>query len=78
MSIVGQGYDWQNGVPPVRYEAIRDGLKKVAAFAREHNASIQMPRIGCGLAGGDWAVVSQIIEDELTRNGVFVTVYDLA
>ncbi len=66
-----------NGVPPVRYEAIRQGLKRVALEARRLGASVHMPRIGCGLAGGQWDVVSQIVEEELVNAGVPVTVYDL-
>ena len=66
------------GVPPVRYEAIAAGLAKVAAFAKEHGASVHMPRIGAGLAGGDWKRISEIIEQELIGRGVAVTVYTLA
>ncbi len=65
------------GVPPVRYEAIRAGLKKVTVEAKRLNASVHMPRIGCGLAGGDWSVIASIIQDELLSAGVRVTVYDL-
>jgi O-acetyl-ADP-ribose deacetylase (regulator of RNase III) len=64
------------GFPPVRYEAIRQGLKKVAKEAKRLNASVHMPRIGCGLAGGDWNVVSQIVDEELINTGIGVTVYD--
>jgi hypothetical protein len=49
----------------------------VAAFARQQGASVHMPRIGAGLAGGKWDVISQIVEDELTAKGIPVTVYDL-
>ena len=42
------------GVPPVRYSAIRQGLGAVAGEARKLGATVHMPRIGCGLAGGDW------------------------
>jgi len=37
------------GVPPVRYDAIREGLLAVARFASGHAAAVHMPRIGCGL-----------------------------
>lgn len=67
----------RKGEPPVRYDAIRDGLTHVRAFAREHGASVHMPRIGAGLAGGDWTVVESIIRKELADQGVAVTVYDL-
>jgi O-acetyl-ADP-ribose deacetylase (regulator of RNase III) len=65
------------GIPPVRYEAIRKGLKRVATEAIRCGASIHMPRIGCGLAGGNWEEVGRIVEEELTKKGVPVTVYDL-
>ena len=77
-NLVGQhGLKTVNGVPPVRYDAIRDGLKTVARFAKESGASVHMPRIGAGLAGGDWARISRIIEEELVNRGVAVTVYTL-
>ena len=66
-----------SGVPPVRYEAIRAGLGRVAVEARRLGASIHMPRIGCGLAGGKWEEVGNIVEQELVSSGLSVTVYDL-
>jgi O-acetyl-ADP-ribose deacetylase (regulator of RNase III) len=65
------------GIPPVRYDAIRKGLQRVAEQARRLGASVHMPRIGCGLAGGKWEEVGRIVEDELTNKGVLVAVYDL-
>lgn len=67
----------RGGVPPVRYEAIREGLGQVAQKARELNASVHMPRIGCGLAGGKWETVGAIVEEQLSQADVPVTVYDL-
>lgn len=63
--------------PPIRYDAIRTGLKRVRQLAVNHKASIHMPRMGAGLAGGDWALIAQIIEDELCSYDIQVTVYDL-
>ncbi|PTA67237.1 Appr-1-p processing protein [Deinococcus arcticus] len=63
--------------PPVRYEAIRTRLARVRREAQQQGATVHMPRIGAGVAGGDWAIIEPIIEDELTRHGVHVTVYDL-
>jgi O-acetyl-ADP-ribose deacetylase (regulator of RNase III) len=64
--------------PPVRYPAIREGLGKVAVFAREHLASVAMPRIGCGLAGGTWKEIEPIIRDTLSAQAVSVRVYDFS
>ena len=62
--------------PPVRYGAIRDGLAEVAAHARAIGASVHMPRIGCGLAGGEWARVEPLIVETLCSADIAVTVYD--
>ena len=62
--------------PPVRYEAIENGLRKVRERARADGASVHMPRIGCGLAGGDWSKVESIVKATLVDAGIVVTVYD--
>jgi hypothetical protein len=36
-----------------------------------------MPRIGCGLSGGDWEIVEPIIFRTLCTAGVPTFVYDL-
>ena len=66
----------ENGNSPIRYEAIESGLEKVAEFAVENNASVHMPRIGCGLAGGTWDKVEPIILDKLIERGIKTSVYD--
>ena len=77
-NVVGQhGIGTRQKTPPVRYEAIRQGLRTVAAFAAERSASVHMPRIGCGLAGGKWEEIERLVTEELVARGVVVTVYDL-
>jgi O-acetyl-ADP-ribose deacetylase (regulator of RNase III) len=61
---------------PVRYEAIDAALGPLADKAVELGASVHMPRIGCGLAGGDWARVEPLVTERLVRRGLAVTVYD--
>ncbi|MFD6034958.1 macro domain-containing protein [Streptomyces griseoincarnatus] len=61
---------------PVRYEAIDTALDRLAGHALELGASVHMPRIGCGLAGGRWSRVEPLVEERLVRRGVPVTVYD--
>lgn len=65
-----------DGRPPVRYEAIAECLKKVVHFAKSENASVHMPRIGSGLAGGKWEKIEEIIDRELIAQQVETTVYD--
>ncbi|MCZ9351071.1 macro domain-containing protein [Streptomyces mutabilis] len=61
---------------PVCYEAIDTALGRLADKAAELDASVHMPRIGCGLAGGKWSRVEPLITERLARRGVPVTVYD--
>lgn len=76
-NMIGQhGIYTQGDTPPIRYDALRECLGRVRAFALAEKAAVQMPRFGCGLAGGDWEIVSQIIEEELVQHGLTVTVLD--
>ncbi|MFH9333043.1 macro domain-containing protein [Streptomyces althioticus] len=61
---------------PVRYEAVDTALDRLAGHALELGASVHMPRIGCGLAGGRWSRVEPLVEERLVERGVTVTVYD--
>jgi len=63
-------------LPPIRYEAIAEGLQKIAEFAAVNQASVHMPRIGCGLAGGRWDKIEPLILRSLTAENVAVHVYD--
>ncbi len=76
-NLIGQrGTKTGSSGPPVRYDAIATGLSTVAAKALELGASVHMPRIGCGLAGGDWSKVEPFVLEHLVGSGVRVTVYD--
>jgi O-acetyl-ADP-ribose deacetylase (regulator of RNase III) len=63
-------------VPPIRYGAVETALRDVASFAREKNAAVHMPRIGCGLAGGTWERIEPIVQATLVHAGVNVFVYE--
>ena len=77
-NLIGQhGIRRKNGVPPIRYQAIQDGLNRVAEYARIRGATVHMPRIGCGLAGGVWDKIEPMINAELVNKGILVVVYDL-
>lgn len=61
---------------PIRYEAVNDCLEKLCTEAKKLNASVHMPRIGCGLAGGTWDRIEPIILKALSENDIAVYVYD--
>lgn len=63
--------------PRIRYEALETGLAEVGAHALRVGATVHMPRIGCGEAGGTWGVVEELISEHLLHQHVRVTVYDL-
>lgn len=66
----------RDGRPPIRYPAVEQCLRTLSEHAMELHASVHMPRIGCGLAGGTWAEVEPILERTLPALGVATTVYD--
>lgn len=61
----------------LRYEALRRCLEQLRHAAIELNASVHMPLIGTGQAGGSWGLVENLITEELCAPGVAVTVYQL-
>jgi O-acetyl-ADP-ribose deacetylase (regulator of RNase III) len=74
--IAQKGYGASFG-PRIRYGALRICLQQLAQEALLNSASVHMPRIGCGEAGGSWNMVSELIDDELCAKGVVVKIYDL-
>lgn len=63
---------------PLDYAALAKCLDKVGKEAADTGATVHMPRIGCGLAGGEWERVEAIVFDTLcTDHGIEVYVYDL-
>ncbi|WP_431122267.1 macro domain-containing protein [Flagellimonas flava] len=66
----------ENGLPPIRYPFVSECLERVREFAKKENANIHMPRIGCGLAGGEWNKIEEIINSQLIEHEIETTVYD--
>nr|WP_296071525.1 macro domain-containing protein [uncultured Actinoplanes sp.] len=78
-NMVGQhGIHRRAAGPPIRYQALATCLATVAGHARRLGASVHMPRIGAGLAGGDWSRIEPMIVASLCAQDVDTTVYDLA
>lgn len=76
MMIAQQGYG-ESKRPRIRYEALERCLIGLADNAIKLRASVHMPRIGSGQAGGSWWVIRELIETILVRRGINVTVYEL-
>ena len=56
-------FHWRGAGVKADYTAIRDAFRAVKR--RFAGLRIGYPRIGAGLAGGDWTVIAAIIEEEL-------------
>lgn len=72
--VAQDGYGTHDRIP-LDYKALEDCLKEVAHEAKSAKMHVQMPRIGCGLAGGTWDKVGPIVES--TMVGVDCYVYGL-
>ncbi len=64
----------KDGVPPIRYGALRQCLTAVNTLAKKIDATIHMPKIGTGLAGGNWDIIYKIIQKTAKVN---TYIYDL-
>ena len=76
-SLVAQHGYGPSPVPRIRYKALGEALSKLSKLAAERTASVHMPRLGTGLAGGNWSIIRQMVDDALAAKGVHVTVYSL-
>jgi O-acetyl-ADP-ribose deacetylase (regulator of RNase III) len=73
-----------NNIPPIRYAALESCLSKLKDYVvssgfDDWDRSVHMPKIGAGLAGGDWNKIENIIStkmcDSYQKNNVDVYVY---
>lgn len=64
--------DEDESQPPIRYEALALCLKTVSNVAGHLGASVHMPRIGTGLAGGKWERIEPLISKMLEGRDVYV------
>ena len=80
-NLIGQSFLYKkaNGEIPCNYIAIEHGFLKIMEnWSNKGKYSIHMPRIGCGLAGGDWKTIENIIQRTFVGiANVDVYVYDL-
>jgi O-acetyl-ADP-ribose deacetylase (regulator of RNase III) len=61
-----QGYGYTNNVY-VDYKALRLSMAKLFKHCHDCGYSIAMPKIGAGLAGGDWTTIYGIISEEAEK-----------
>lgn len=66
-NIVGQQFAGREVKRYTSYDALDVGFSKIAIFAKTMHLPVHYPMIGCGLAQGDWTIVSAIIDARLGR-----------
>lgn len=54
------------------YKAIATVMRSLKYMSSDGKLSIGMPKIGCGLAGGDWKIVENIINRVFDKITVYV------
>lgn len=73
--IAQDGFPTRGRPCALNYQALENCLNWLALYAGER-WSFHMPRIGCGIAGGKWAAVEELLQRSL--GDYPVTVYDLS
>lgn len=67
-------WDFKGSGVKADYDAIKNSLR---AMKEEFSGKkIGLPLIGAGLAGGDWTIISKIIEEELSGEDVTVVIWE--
>lgn len=56
------------GKRPIDYDALRNVFKLIDSKFK--NKRIGIPKIGAGLAKGDWNIIQKIIEEEVNNNTI--------
>jgi O-acetyl-ADP-ribose deacetylase (regulator of RNase III) len=51
----------------ISYESLEESLNSLANFCLINRLSVQMPKIGAGLGGGDWDYISNLIEKYICK-----------
>lgn len=77
-SLVAQEGVGKSDAPRLRYAALSQALHAVAERAIETGASVHMPKLGTGAAGGSWPLIEELVVEEFIRRDIPVRVYEPA
>ncbi len=62
-NLIGQDGYGRDGKQYTSYEALQKGFIELDKFAHNNNLQVYIPfKMGCGLGGGDWTIVSHLID----------------
>lgn len=68
-NLVGQFHYLPRGLCHTDYKALEEGFTTIKLTFPD---DVAMPKIGCGLGGGDWKIVSAIIESVFDDRDVYI------
>lgn len=77
LSMIAQHGYGPSRKPRIRYGMLKNCLEQLAEIAVERQASVHMPRIGSGQAGGKWTIIAELIDEALVQRGIDVTIYSV-
>lgn len=66
-AITQEHYGRDPNVVYVDYDAVEKAFIAINEFANRYHYEVKFPLIGCGLANGDWNVISKIIDKTLDK-----------
>lgn len=72
---ITQEFYGKDGRKYVSYSAIQAVFAQVAIMAKSKQLEVHYPMIGAGLGGGDWAVISEIIDTVFQDSGIKRTLW---
>ncbi|GAB1605108.1 chromodomain-helicase-DNA-binding protein 1-like [Argonauta hians] len=73
--IVAQHRTKGNQLTGIKMEALNAGLVQLSAAAKQHNASVHLPRIGHDTPAFNWYGTERLIRKQLTAKGVPTYIY---
>jgi O-acetyl-ADP-ribose deacetylase (regulator of RNase III) len=66
------------GIDHFEYDGFKEGLSAVCDnMLKDGLKSLALPKIGAGLAGGNWSKIKKIIEEVSEEKGIDITIYEL-
>lgn len=60
----------------VDYPAVKKVMEQLKSYSLLYNYTVAMPKIGAGLAGGDWSKIEAIINEVFQEIEVWVYIYE--
>ncbi|XP_072540472.1 chromodomain-helicase-DNA-binding protein 1-like [Salminus brasiliensis] len=73
--VVAQQRDRSNNPSGIRLTALEEGLKKIYRAAKQHKASVHLPRIGHSTKGFNWYGTERLIRKHLASRGIPTFIY---